>query len=423
MGDKARKTVFSVIRNIFERGAYSNIELSNAMKAADLQGKDRAFCALVVNGVAERALSLDFFISKLSSVPVDKIDKDVLAALRMGLYQIFYTEVPDSAACNESVSLIREKSKKGFVNGVLRNACRKREELKNALEAAGLSYRFSVGESVCRIISRDYGEDTEAVLASFFDVNPSIIRVNTLKTDRSELAERLKAEGAEIEEVEGAENALVVVKGASLAIKACEEGLCFFQGLSSQRAVQALGAEKGHKVIDMCACPGGKSFGAAIDMGAEGEVLSFDIHGNKLSLVKNGAERLGLSAVIKVQKHDGRERSEELLEYADRVICDVPCSGIGAIKGRPEIRYKDLSDLSSLIRTQGAIATNGFAYLKKGGIMVYSTCTLNKEENEAAVKHLLETEKSAVLLEEETVLPTMKHYDGFYIAKILKKVE
>lgn len=421
MGDRVRETVFSVIRNIFERGAYSNIELANAMKSASLQGKDRAFCALVVNGVVERALSLDFFISKLSSVPVKKIDKDVLAALRMGLYQLFYTEVPDNAACNESVALIREKSKRGFVNAVLRNACRRREELKEALEASEPTYRFSVGEDVCRIIKRDYGEKAEEILTSFFEVNPSILRVNTVKTDRKSLAQRLEAEDAEVCEAEGAESALIVTKGAPSAIKACEEGLCFFQGLSSQRAVRALGAEKGQTVIDMCACPGGKSFGAAIDMEAEGRVFSFDIHANKLSLITNGAERLGLSKVIKAEKQDGRERLDALSESADRVICDVPCSGIGAIKGRPEIRYKDFSDLSSLIQTQRAIALNGFAYLKKGGVMVYSTCTLNKQENEDNVKFLLGTQKDAVLLEEETVLPTVKHYDGFYIAKILKK--
>lgn len=421
MGDKARETAFSVIRNIFERNAYSNIELANAMKAAELQGKDRAFCALVVNGVAERALSLDFFVSKLSSVPAGKLDKDVITALRMGLYQIFYTEVPDSAACNESVALIREKSKRGFVNAVLRSACRRREELAQELEKAELGIRFSVGEDVCRIIKRDYGENTEGILKAFFDVNPSIIRVNTVRTDKEGLAKRLESEGAELFEAASSENALIVTKGASAVIKACDEGLCFFQGLSSQRAVRALDVKRGQTVIDMCACPGGKSFGAAIDMGAEGKVLSFDIHANKLSLIKNGAERLGLSAVISAEKRDGRERFDELLESADRVICDVPCSGIGAIKGRPEIRYKSFGELSSLIQTQRAIAANGFSYLKAGGVMVYSTCTLNKEENEDAVRQLLSTAENAVLLEEETVLPTEKYHDGFYIARIFKK--
>ncbi len=413
MTDKARQCAFHALRRVWEQSAYSNIVLADAMQKYKLEGKDRAFCSALVYGAAERLLTLDFLISSVAARPAEKIQGTVLTALRLGMLQLFFMKVPDMAACSESVALLRDKGEKGFVNGVLRNACRRRAELEKAIETAPDGVRFSLSPQICDLLYKQYPDDAQAIMASFYNENPLCLRVNPIKTDAQTLKERLGAES-----VEGLENALTVKNNSEAALNAVADGLAIVQGLSSQTAVALLGAKPGMTVVDCCCCPGGKTLGAAMDMAGDGKIIAMDLHANKLSLVRKTAERLGIN-IVELCAHDGRNPKTELCGIADRVICDVPCSGIGAIKGRPEIRYKDMESTAALINTQRAIVAGAYTYLKPGGRMVYSTCTINKEENEG-VLHDFVKQSGASLLSEETVLPTRDGFDGFYMALVEK---
>jgi 16S rRNA (cytosine967-C5)-methyltransferase len=195
-----------------------------------------------------------------------------------------------------------------------------------------------------------------------------------------------------------------------------DDGEFYVQGLSSQRAVEVLNASSGDVVVDVCACPGGKTVGAAMDMKNNGEIYAFDIHENKLPLIQKNASVLGIS-IIKTEKHNSKKVNEKYIGKADKVICDVPCSGIGSIGKRPEIRYKSISDINGLIDTQKNILSSSVNYLKKDGVLVYSVCSINKNEGEYLIKDFLMENKDFYLIYEETVLPS-KGCDGFYIGKI-----
>ncbi|MBO5982196.1 MAG: methyltransferase domain-containing protein, partial [Clostridia bacterium] len=195
-----------------------------------------------------------------------------------------------------------------------------------------------------------------------------------------------------------------------------EKGLFFVQGLSSQKAVKELNAQEGMTVVDLCACPGGKSFGAAIDMQNKGRIISSDLHKNKLSLIQKGAKKLGIT-IIETVERDARVTDESLIGVADRVICDVPCSGLGVIGTKPEIRYKNAADFDGLYATQAKILENALLYLKKGGRAVYSTCTINKRENDEIINKVVKNKEGYRLVSEQTILPG-NGYDGFYIAVI-----
>lgn len=415
MGDKARRFALGVLRRVWENGAYSNIEINSALKKQGLEGIDKAFGVALVNGCAERLFTLDFLIEKASGRKIEEIDAELQSVLRMGFYQLFYMKVPDMAACSESVALAEGKKRKGFVNAVMRSACRNRQELTSALENSCDSVKYSLSPQICEMIAIQYPTEKDEIMESFFQPNPLVFRTNTLKLSAEELCNRLASQRCDCVT---AGNAVAVTEGADKALSAVAEGLCFVQGLSSQYAVSSLEAREGDFVLDVCACPGGKSLGAALDMNNQGTIVSMDIHGNKLTLIEKNASALGVD-IINTKVQDGRKLNTELLGVADRIICDVPCSGIGAIKGRPEIRYKALEGNDRLIDTQKAILKNSFAYLKRGGRLVYSTCTINKQENEEVVHPFLE-ESGARLVGERTVLPTEKWHDGFYVAVLEK---
>lgn len=415
MADKARECALSVVRRVCEQGAYSNIEIGNAVKKYALAGKDRAFCVALVNGTIERINSLDFLISKASGRKASDIDKDLLAVLRLGFLQLFFMNVPDMAACNESVSLVKIKGKRGFVNAVMRSACRSKAEFEKALDMADGHIRYSLSQDIWALLQKQYAEDAHGIAASFYQSNALCLRVNTLKISAEELNKALTEKGAKVETFG---NALLVYSGADTALEAVGAGLAFVQGLSSQEAVAALEASEGQTVVDVCACPGGKTLGAALDMGGKGRLISMDLHANKLCLIEKSAERLGVDIVHTIA-HDGRKPREELLNTADRVICDVPCSGLGAIKGRPEIRYKSLDTIGNLIETQKSILSVAWGYLKNGGRLVYSTCTINKDENEGVLLPFASS-IGAKIVSMRTVLPTEENKDGFFIAVLEK---
>lgn len=416
MGDRARECALHIVRRVCEQGAYSNIEIATAVKKYGLIGVDRAFCVALANGVIERVYPLDHLISKASGRKTEDIDKELLAVLRLGFLQLYYMNVPDMAACNESVALVKNKGRRGFVNAVMRGACRNKAQLMQDLEDRAEGYvKASLSSDIYSLIAKQYPESAEQIAQAFYSRNALCLRVNTLKTTAKALSESLKARGAEVE-AQG--KALLVTGGADVALEAVNEGLAFVQGLSSQAAVEALQAKEGQTVIDACACPGGKTLGAALDMGGKGRVISMDLHANKLTLIEKSAAKLGIE-IVETKAHDGRKPVEGFYEIADRVICDVPCSGLGAIKGRPEIRYKSLDTIQNLIETQRAILEGAWSYLKKGGRMVYSTCTINKDENEGVLVPFVKA-SGARLVSTRTVLPTEENHDGFYIAVLEK---
>ncbi len=419
---------------------YSNLEIDAAIKRFSLEGAEKGlFCALVY-GVIGRKITLDYIIGRLSSKPVGEIQPEVMMLLRMGLYQLIYMDrIPDSAAVNETVELAKRNAPRAasFVNAVLRGFLRSHSAREliypdKSDRTLYLSVRYSCSPDVVGILERSVG-DAESVLAAF-EIHPDItLRVNTLKITRDELLSKLSALSVDAEPTELSPFG-VKLTGKSVNSDISElisSGYVYIQDEASQIASLAASPMPGTAVIDSCACPGGKSFGAAILMENKGEVKSFDLHKNKLSLVEKGASRLGIGIISTAEKN-GSVYDAALSESADTLICDVPCSGLGVIAKKPEIRYKSKDEIVRLPEIQYSILSNTSRYVKRGGILCYSTCTLNREENEAVVERFLEgnaeyelcpftaggiSSDSGML----TLRPDIHGTDGFFVAKLKRK--
>lgn len=432
-----RKVALAVLDKISAAGQYSNIALDTAIGRSGAAGSDRALLTAIVYGTVEKRITLDYLIDSLSSLPPSKIELTVRNILRMGFYQLIYLDrVPDHAAINESVTLAG-KRQKGFVNALLRNFARGDRSLPLPGKKDGigryLSVKYSVSEDICKRFCLDFGEERAEKLLSSMNNEPYItLRVNTLKISRDELLERFASRGVSAEKTElSCAGIRLKERYAYSEIPFEEDGLWFVQDEASQLAAALLDAKAGETVIDTCACPGGKSFSLAMCMENKGRLMSFDLHENKLSLIERSADRLGID-IIETAAKDGKVFDGALQGCADKVLCDLPCSGLGVIAKKPDIRYKNIEDIENLPSVQMAIAENALRYLKKGGVMVYSTCTILPEENENNVKRLLclhddleavpfeyggRTAESGML----TLYPDEQGTDGFFIAKLRKK--
>ncbi len=421
-----RKLVLSLLLKAEKSKQFSNIALDKALEEVSLEDADRRLVSALFYGVIERLLTLDHRISALSSRPISQIDTDTLYAVRLGLYQLMYTRIPPHAAINETVGLCPRKTA-GFVNGILRSHTRTEPTPlpdKNTFPVEHLSIKHSVCEPLCEKFISVFGQDkADAVLSAFGNIPLTTLRVNTLRISREALANMI--DGAELTTLSPVG---LRVKGSTRELYGFDDGLFFVQDEASQLCVSALDARKGDTVMDICACPGSKSFGAAIDMENQGRVLSFDLHAKKLSLITNGARRLGID-IIRAAEQDGRVCLSEFVEKADRVICDVPCSGFGVLGKKPELRYKDPTSSEALPDIQLAILENACEYVKEGGALVYSTCTVLPEENELNVARFLSAHPEFSLcpftagsLEVNsgyiTLLPDEYPTDGFFIAKM-----
>jgi len=420
MDDKkysTRRASYEILRKIYVNKAYSNIEMVNLYDNFDFNLLERRFAKSLVFGVLEKQLLLDYIISLFVS---KKADLETQLLLRIGLQQQLFMEVPPSAACNETVNVAKQvvdKSRAGFVNAVLRNIGRNDEKVKIALKKAPLNIKYSVSESIFKLINSQYGEKTEDILSAFYGKKPLVLRVNTLKNSTQSLIAKLTEQGVRAEEI--SDTTITVDKGNGIAIDKLKTGEYFIQGIGSQQAVKLLDAKEGQTVIDVCACPGGKSFGAAIDMHNKGNIISLDIHENKFTLINKNAKLLGID-IITTKAFDSREVCADYIGKADRVICDVPCSGLGVISAKPEIRYKSADEFSGLYNSQRRIISAASKYLNKDGVMVYSTCTLNKHENEEIVADFLAENIGFKLEYERTFLPCEEAKEGFYTAKIVR---
>lgn len=433
----ARQIALDALLKTEKDKAYSNITLDCILTKNKLDTRDKSFVSALFYGVIERKLTIDYQLQLYLTKPLKKLKPEVLMILRLGAYQLlFMDKIPSSAAVNESVSLSKKNGcsfASGLINAVLRKIDKngvifpdKKDYIKF------ISVKYSCPEYLVKKWISEYGkEDTEKFLSHSLGSTENYIRVNTTKATEDELISLLKANGVECAKT-NYENILILqLKGNDIEeLPSYKKGLFHVQDLSCQLCAKALRAEKGQRVFDLCSAPGGKAYTVAQIMEDEGEVLCFDIHENRVELIKNGAKRLELTS-IKCSVSDASIFNGKL-GLADRVLCDVPCSGLGIIGRKPEIKYKGEEELKTLPEVQLSILKNGAKYVKNGGIIVYSTCTLSKDENERVCADFLNSDDAfeAIIplpeLCEEKYLTLMPHKigsDGFFIAAFRKKGE
>ena len=413
-----------------EGGAFSNIIINDVISKGSFSHAERALFAALTRGVTERRITLDYIINSLSSLPPSKIDADARNILRLGIYQLaFMDSIPNHAAVNECVNLCRKRSK-GFVNAVLRNFIRggcKYTLPKDPLER--MSVECSASKELCEKFTSVFGEEkARAVLLSSFGTGIDLC-TNTLKCTREELIDSVRSLGYTAEA--GTLSPRAVKTNAPYSI--LEESLggkFYVMDEASQCSGEALGMIPGESLCDVCSAPGSKSFYAAIAMENRGIIRSFDLHESKISLINKGAQRLGID-IITAAEADGSKPREELFNAFDCVLCDVPCSGLGVIGGKPEIKYKSPADFKRLPEIQRRILGNAKNYVKAGGRLVYSTCTVLPEENEENVKAFL-AENPEFVLENITLsgktfdgmitfTPDNGITDGFFIARMKRR--
>ena len=437
-----RKTAYQVLYRVLYEDAYSAIAVNNAVKEENLNGLDASFLSALVYGVLERKLTLEYIIRQYSSIRIKKIEKKTLIILYLGFYQLLdMDKVPDSAAVNESVKLCKQLKlfhSSGFVNAVMRNFVRADKAYK--LPDKGdtvkyLSVMYSCPESLVEEFIIDYGRElTETILKGTLGRPPVTVRVNTLKTDKQTLMKALTEQGIGVEEISFLENSLNLSHtGALENIPQFREGHFFVEDAASQLCAEILGAEKGEHIADVCAAPGGKSFYSAIRMENSGQIYSYDIHEHKLGLIQKTAEKLGIS-IIEAGLRDASQPTD--LPQCERILCDVPCSGLGILRRKPEIRYKTDTNIDILTKLQYSILCISARYLPTDGILVYSTCTIRKAENHAIIRRFLSEHPDFVMeslslpdgiahqIDEDdgclTLLPGVYDTDGFFIAKLRK---
>lgn len=419
--DKARKTALSALDSVFINNAFSNIALDSAFKANQLSPLDKSFASALFYGVLDRKITLDYELGKYIKKGTDKTEITVLNALRLALYQImFMDKVPNSAAVNESVNLIKSSKYKysaSFVNAVLRNILRNGTSLPQDDSINSLSIKFSCSEYIIKDLINSLGAaNATAFLQDSLLPPPVFIKVNTLKTDKNSLISLLSNEGIKAEECEN--DAVKILGGIDVTASKCfKEGFFHTEDLACQKAIKCINAKKGERILDMCASPGGKSFAMAEDMENFGEIVSCDLYESRVELINKGAKRLGID-IIKPLVTDSQIISD--LGLFDAVLCDVPCSGYGVIRRKPEIKYKEENNFRSLNKTQKTILSNADKYLKSGGRILYSTCTLRKEENGDTVAAFLKEHQNYNLSSEHTFLPHIDGTDGFYCALLIK---
>jgi len=432
----AREAVFISLKKYENNKKYANIEADATISKYRLEGADKALYTALFFGTVERKLTLDYFLSLLSERPLEKIAENVLIILRMGLYQLYFMDkIPEFAIVDESVKLAERfssKASKGFVNGILRNAIRMGEPAypKRSDDLYGyLSIAYSIPRHLCEKWGRDYGDDTvEYILSAISKPTPMTLRVNTLINSKDALAQKLGNKNIPYTFCAYAPNGIKMLKSIPISELGFIEGQYFVQDEASQICVEACGAQEGDTVMDICACPGSKSFGMALNMRNRGRIICRDLHKNKLSLIERSAKLYGID-IIEVEEYDGSKTDENYISAADVVLCDVPCSGFGTIAKKPDIRYKEPSAFERLPSIQYDILCASAPYVKVGGTLVYSTCTLNPEENEKNVEKFLKNNKgfekapfSVGNLNVEsgdiTLFPHIHNTDGFYICKL-----
>lgn len=419
----AREIVLNILLDIEKQGTFSNIAIGKALRQIQFEDKQtRAFVTRLAEGVVETKLRLDYVVNSFSKTKINKCKPLIRCLLRMGCYQILFMDsVPDSAACNEAVLMAKKhgfSSLSGFVNGVLRSIARSKDDIKypdiKKETSYALSIEYSMPEWLVEKLINDYGEDVSTILAATFTDRPTTIRTNTTKTTREELKKLIM--DAEIDVREGCyDEKALIISGYDFIKKVpgYKQGLFTVQDESSMCAIRAAGIKKGQTVIDVCAAPGGKTTAACEFLEGEGKVYSMDISSDKLSLIEENVERLGFD-IVDISAHDA---TVPLSLTADVVIADVPCSGLGIMGRKNDIKYHLTKEgIDDLIEIQRKIADVACGYVKEGGTLLYSTCTINPDENKSNVDYILNNHKEFTLVEDRLFVQGVCNCDGFYYA-------
>ncbi len=436
----ARKCALDALIACRKQQAWSNGILKEYVAREKLDRRDASLAVRLCYGVLQNRLLLDFYLKQLLTGKLKDLHPAIRDILHLGLYQIYELDkIPDSAAVNECVSLAKKACPKqrfapGLVNGVLRNAVRTKGTLK---QPTTLEERYSHPKELIDLLTSYVGKSRVEPMLEANNATPeTVVQVNTLKTNTSELLLQLTQEGVIAQGHPWMQNCLILKNTGNLEnLPSFQQGLFYVQDVAAKLSVlcASLPDDRDIQVLDCCAAPGGKSFAAAIAMGGKGNIISCDVHDHKVSLMENGAKRLGLRQVLP-RKQDATEFCPQWAEKMDVVIADVPCSGFGIIRKKPDIRYKNLSQIAQLPELQLQILSNQSRYVKPGGVLLYSTCTLVRQENEGVVEAFMQSHKDFALeplplpspLPGNTsgmiaLVPGEYDTDGFFICRLRRK--
>lgn len=433
----ARETALNVLIACRKQGAWSNSVLKTYAQRDRLDRRETALAARLCYGVLQNRGKLDFYLKQLLSGKLKDLHPVIRDILHLGLYQLYETDkIPESAAVNESVALAkkyvpRQRFAPGLVNAVLRNAVRRKGSLE---EPKTLADRYSHPENLITLLKSYVGDRLETMLQANNEAPDTVIQVNTLRITPAELILHLESEGIAAQPHPWLKDCLILSgHGDMEQVTAFQEGLFYVQDAAARLSVLCAQLPAESRVLDCCAAPGGKSFAAAIAMGGTGHITSCDIHSHKIGLIQSGAQRLGLENV-QAQCRDAAAFCPQWESGMDAVIVDVPCSGYGIIRKKPDIRYKNPDTMAQLPQLQLQILCNQARYVRPGGVLLYSTCTLVRRENEGVVEKFLKTHPAFSLeplplpevFPENTsgmlaLIPGMYDTDGFFICRMRRK--
>jgi len=434
----ARETALNALIACRKEGAWGNAVLKDYIQRDRLDSRDAALATRLTYGVLQNRSKLDFYLKQLLTGKLKDLHPAARDILHLGLYQIYEMDkIPESAAVNESVTLAKKYCKNpraaALVNGVLRNAVRTKGTLREPVSYAD---KYSHPDELISLLKKDLPKGKlEPMLIANNAAPQTVVQVNTLRISVSNLVERLGKEGVSARPHGWMKDCLVLsATGNMEQLPAFKEGLFYVQDPAAKLSVLCAKLPKEDiRLLDCCSAPGGKSFAAAIAMGGKGQITSCDVHAHKIGIIENGAARLGLTNIT-VRQQDATVRVPEWENAMDAVIADVPCSGLGIIRKKPDIRYKALEEMKDLPRLQLTILENQSAYVKKGGVLIYSTCTLLKRENEDIVHAFLEKHEEFCLEPLElpevfpentsgmlTLIPGDYDTDGFFISCLRRK--
>lgn len=425
MKSNPREAAIAALYKIEKDGAYSNRAVIDAL--FQCEPMDKALANEIIMGVIRNKLYLDFIIQKYSKIKLKKLSTWVLLILRTAVYQlVMMDKIPSSAACNEAVKLAgryAHSAAKGYVNGVLRSISSSVDDLPKPTgsKTEQMSVLYSCPLWLAEKLAEQFGEQKcEEILKDSLLPHMTTVRANILKITAEELCKALKDEGNNAELIEGE---CVKINGAIDVTKsnAYKDGFYTLQNINSYRAAKILSPKSDEVVIDMCSAPGGKTTHIAELMGNRGRVIAFDIHPHKIGLIEKAAKRLGITCV-EAKCNNSENVIEELKGVADKVLADVPCSGIGVIHKKPDVKYnRKAEDIEELTRIQENILETSARYVKAGGDIVYSTCTILAEENENQIKRFLLRHSDFEVAFEKLYLADETGGSGFYICKLHKK--
>lgn len=445
----ARDTALQVLTGVEQEGAYSNLLLNGALQKSGLSGPDAGLATELVYGTISRLNTIDYLLEPFVSKGLGKLQPWVRNLLRLSFYQVYYLDrIPPHAAVNEAVNIAKKRGHQGIsgmVNGVLRSVLRSKDELKipdHLSPVARISLQHSHPEWLVSRWIEQYGEETAEAICQGNNEPPSVsVRVNTARINRDELLKQMEEQGLDVSASRLSPDGIIVKSGGNMALTAWyREGLLSVQDESSMLVAHAVDPQPGMSVLDCCAAPGGKTCHIAEKLEGSGKVVANDIHPHKAKLIEDQALRLDLSNVVTLSEDAAKLAERFPQESFDRILLDAPCSGLGVIRRKPDLKWaKTPGDISEIRGIQAELLDAVSGLLKPGGILVYSTCTIEPQENAGMVQQFLSRHPEFEVAQDDLsfwqglneasaretiglqILPQDYHSDGFYIARLVKK--